>query len=299
MKTVLIGGVITTRRVLETMIELNFPISYVFSLDEEKINEVADYDPVYKTAEANNIPYKKFTRINDEDNVKIIKELNPDYIFVIGLSQLVKQDIISAAKIGVVGFHPAPLPKYRGRAANVWQQLLGEKESKSSIFFIDDGIDAGDILAQETYTIDDNDYAIDVCNKIDDAAVKGMRKVLTQMMDGTLKPIKQDESKATYTLKRTPEDGLIDWNEPLDKIHLFIRAISKPYPGAYSMYDGKHKFIIYRAEKLENNQYIGFNGQIAEINKDYIDVLCKDGLLRITEYENVDDVKLFVGHRLK
>lgn len=299
MKSVLIGSVTTSKKLLETMIEMKFPVSYVFSLGEEYSENVSDYDPIHLTAKNNNIPYKTFKKINDEENIKIIKEIEPDYIFVIGLSQLISDELINCAKIGCVGFHPAPLPKFRGRASNVWQQLLGVKESKSSLFFIDSGIDSGDILGQETYIIGENDYAQDVCDNSDIAAIKAARKVLQQMMDGTLKPIKQDHSQATYTLKRTPEDGIIDWNLPIDKLHLFIRAISRPYPGAFSMYDGKHKVIIYRAEKLENNKYIGFNGQIAEINKDYIDIVCNDGLLRVTDYENVDNIKLIVGHRFK
>lgn len=299
MKTILIGAVTTTRRVLETMVEVNFPISYVFSLDDAVSENVSDYDPVFKTAEKFNVPYKKFNKINDEENVKIIKEIEPDYIFVIGLSQLVKDEIINAAKKGVVGFHPAPLPKYRGRATNVWQQLLGVKESAVSVFFIDDGIDSGDILAQEPYYIEDDDYAQDVLDKGDEAAIVAMKRVLQQMMDGTLNPVKQNDEEASYTLKRSPEDGLIDWNQSIKDIHLFIRAISKPYPGAFSMYDGKSKIIIYRAEILPNDRYIGFNGQIAELRKDGFDVVCKDGLLRVTDYENVDNVKMFVGHRFR
>ena len=299
MKTILIGAVTTTRRVLETMVEVNFPISYVFSLDDAVSENVSDYDPVFKTAEKFNVPYKKFNKINDEENVKIIKEIEPDYIFVIGLSQLVKDEIINAAKKGVVGFHPAPLPKYRGRATNVWQQLLGVKESAVSVFFIDDGIDSGDILAQEPYYIGDNDYCQDVLDKIDEAAIVAMRKVLIGLRDNTLVPVKQNDEEATYTLKRSPEDGLIDWNQSIRDIHLLIRAISRPYPGAFSMYDGKSKIVIYKAEVLENKKYIGFNGQIAELRKDGFDVVCKDGLLRVTDYENVDNVKMFVGHRFR
>lgn len=299
MKTILIGAVTTTRRVLETMVEVNFPISYVFSLDDAVSENVSDYDPVFKTAEKFNIPYKKFKKINDEENVKIIREIDPDYIFVIGLSQLVKDDIIKVAKKGVIGMHPAPLPKYRGRASNIWQHLLGEKKSALSIFFIDDGIDSGDILAQEPFEIADDDYCQDVCDKADEAAVVAMKRVLTQMLDGTLKPVKQNDEEATYTLKRSPEDGLIDWNQPIKDIHLLIRAISRPYPGAFSLYDGKSKIIIYKAEMLPNKRYIGFNGQIAEIREDSFDVVCKDGLLRVTDFENVDNVKMFVGHKLK
>lgn len=299
MKTILIGAVTTTRRVLETMVEVNFPISYVFSLDDAASENVSDYDPVFETAEKFNVPYKKFKKINDEENVKIIKEIEPDYIFVIGLSQLVKDEIINAAKKGVVGFHPAPLPKYRGRATNVWQQLLGVKESAVSVFFIDDGIDSGDILAQEPYYIGENDYCQDVLDKIDEAAIIAMRKVLIGLRDNTLVPVKQNDEEATYTLKRSPEDGLIDWNQSIRDIHLLIRAISRPYPGAFSMYDGKSKVVIYKAEVLENKKYIGFNGQIAELRKDGFDVVCKDGLLRVTDYENVDNVKMFVGHRFR
>ncbi|MDY4642148.1 MAG: formyltransferase family protein [Erysipelotrichaceae bacterium] len=299
MKTILIGAVTTTRRVLETMVEVNFPISYVFSLDDAVSENVSDYDPVFETAEKFNVPYKKFKKINDEENVKIIKEIDPDYIFVIGLSQLVKDEIINAARKGVVGFHPAPLPKYRGRATNVWQQLLGVKESAVSVFFIDDGIDSGDILAQEPYYIGENDYCQDVLDKIDEAAIIAMRKVLIGLRDNTLMPVKQNDEEATYTLKRSPEDGLIDWNQSIRDIHLLIRAISRPYPGAFSMYDGKSKIVIYKAEVLENKKYIGFNGQIAELRKDGFDVVCKDGLLRVTDYENVDNVKMFVGHRFR
>ena len=299
MKTILIGAVTTTRRVLETMVEVNFPISYVFSLDDAVSENVSDYDPVFKTAEKFNVPYKKFKKINDEENVKIIREIDPDYIFVIGLSQLVKDDIIKVAKKGVIGMHPAPLPKYRGRASNIWQHLLGEKKSALSIFFIDDGIDSGDILAQEPFEIADDDYCQDVCDKADEAAVVAMKRVLTQMLDGTLKPVKQNDEEATYTLKRSPEDGQIDWNQSIKDIHLLIRAISRPYPGAFSMYDGKAKIIIYKAEMMENKRYIGFSGQIAEIREDSFDVVCKDGLLRVTDFENVDNVKMFVGHKLK
>ena len=299
MKTVLIGAVTTTRRVLETMIEVNFPISYVFSLDDAVSENVSDYDPIFKTAEKYSVPYKKFKKINDEENVKIIKELEPDYIFVVGLSQLVKDEIIKAAKKGVVGFHPAPLPKYRGRATNVWQQLLGVKESAVSVFFIDDGIDSGDILAQEPYYIGEDDYCQDVLDKIDEAAIIAMKKVLIGLKEGTLIPIKQDDYKATYTLKRSPEDGLIDWSKPIKEIHLFIRAISHPYPGAFANYDGKSKIIIYKADILPNNTYIGFNGQIAYIGEDYFDVVCKDGLLRVIEFDNVDKVKMLAGHKLR
>lgn len=299
MKSVLIGSVGTSKMMLDAMIELNFPISYVFSVDEQYSVNISGYQPIHEIAKNNDIPYKKIHKINDEENVEIIKSLNPDYIFVIGFSQLVNKEIIDSAKVGVVGFHPTPLPRMRGRAANVWQVLLGIHETKCSLFFIDEGVDSGDILGQQDYYIDDEDYALDVEKKINEASFKLAKKVLKQIIDGTIRPVKQNEEEATYLLKRSPEDGEIDWNSSIVEIHRLIRAVSKPYPGAFGNYDGKHKIIIWRAEMKKNTKYIGMAGQIAKISDRYMDVVCKDGLLHITEFENVDDVKLFEGHKLR
>jgi methionyl-tRNA formyltransferase len=299
MKSILIGAVGTSKEMLNAMIEVGFPITHVFSIDEIFSPGISGYQPIHIIAEEHGIPFSRIHKINDAENVAIIKEINPDYIFVIGFSQLVNKEIIDSARIGVIGFHPTPLPKMRGRAANVWQVLLGIHETKCSIFFIDEGVDSGEILGQQEYVIEDTDYAIDVERKINEASGKLFRKTLKQILDGTVSPWKQDEKEATYLLKRSPEDGLIEWNKSLVDIHRLIRAVSKPYPGAFGMYDGIHKIIIWRADMLKNTKYIGMNGQIAEITDGYFDIVCKDGLLRVTDFDNVDQVKLIAGHKLR
>lgn len=299
MKSILIGSVGTSKTMLKVMIEVNFPISYVFSIDEQYSANISGYCPIHILAESNGIPFKKIRRINDVENVKIIKELQPDYIFVIGFSQLVKKEIIDSAKIGVIGFHPTPLPKMRGRAANAWQVLLGIHETKCTLFFINEQIDSGDILGQQQYIIDDEDYAIDVERKINEALYKLAKKILTEIKNGIVNPIKQNDADATYLLKRSPEDGKINWDSSIIDIHRLIRAVSKPYPGAFGHYDGKHKIIIWRAEMKKNIKYIGMPGQIAYIGNGVIDVVCKDGLLHITDYENIDLIKMYEGHKLK
>lgn len=299
MKNILIGSVISSQIVLKEMIQQGFPIDAVFSLDEKYSDNVSGYYPIHETAEKNNIPYKKFKKISDIENINLVRKIKPDYIFVIGLSQMVSTDIIEGASKGVVGFHPTPLPKFRGRAAMVWQVLLGVHETKCTLFMIDQGMDSGDILGQEPYLIEDTDYAVDVERKLCEALQRLTPRVLRQMMDGTLSPQKQDDAEATYLLIRRPEDGLIDWKEPVEKIQRLIRSVSKPYPGAFGMYDGNHKIIIWRADYLENKKYFGIPGQICEIYDDHIDVVGVDGLIRICEYENVDSVKILVGHKLK
>lgn len=299
MKTVLIGSVGSSRTMLEEMIKINFPINMVFSLDEKHSRNVSGYYPLHRLAKENNIPYRKFKKINDLEHVNIIKEINPDYIFVIGLSQLVGKEIINSAKIGTIGFHPTPLPKLRGRAAIAWQILLGVKNTKCSLFFIDEGIDSGDIIGQEDYVIEYTDYASDVGAKCKGAFQKLTRKILPKMLEGSLQSVKQNENEATYLLKRTPEDGEISWNEPVEKIQRLVRAVSRPYPGAFSNYDGKNKMIFWKADYMENKKYIGLPGQIANKTKDYIDIVCIDGLLRVYDYENIDNVKIIEGYKFK
>lgn len=299
MKSVLIGSVHSSRVVLEELIRAGSPPVMVYSLDEAVSQQVSGYYPLHDLAERNKIPYRKFKKISDVEYIQEIQSIAPDYIFVVGLSQLVDEGILSAASQGVVGLHPAPLPKYRGRAALVWQVLLDVRETAVTLFLIDRGMDSGPIIGQEPFLIQETDYAQDIEASCLNALRKLCRRVIPQMELGTLVPLKQDETQATYLLKRTPEDGKIDWTVPIREIHRLIRAVSKPYPGAFSHYDGRQLVTIWRAEIEENTKYIGIPGQIAEKDKSSFAVVCKDGLLRVTDYTCEEPVQLLVGHKLR
>ena len=84
-----------------------------------------------------------------------------------------------------------------------------------------------------------------------------------------------------------------------EDIYRLIRGTSRPYPGAFSYYDGQEKLIIWHAGRMENTRYIGRPGQIAEVREGSFDVLCKDGLLRVDEYETEGGRRIVAGHRLK
>ncbi len=296
---IVIGSVVSSRIVLEELIRAGIPVLKVFSLDEQYSGNVSGYDPIHKTAEQHGIPASTFQKINDPACVEELERLSADYIFVVGLSQIAGSRIIRAAKKGVIGFHPTALPRYRGRAAMVWQVLLGVTDAKCTLFFIDEGMDSGPILGQEPYRIGEEDYASDIEKSLCNALRKLCRRVFGEMKAGALHPEEQDESQATYLLKRTPEDGEIDWGQPIEHIYRLIRGTSRPYPGAFSYYDGKEKLIIWHAGRMENTRYIGRPGQIAEVRERSFDVLCKDGLLRVDEYETEGGRRIVAGHRLK
>ena len=126
-----------------------------------------------------------------------------------------------------------------------------------------------------------------------------MQDVLPKLKNGTYDRIKQNEEEATYLLKRTPEDGLIDWSKDAESIHTLIKAASKPYPGAFSHYNRKHKVVFWRADLIKKHKYIGIPGQIAEITDMYIDIVAINGLLRVYDFENIDGVKFVIGNKFK
>lgn len=296
MNFIVVGSVESSNIFLEKCIEIGFIPTHVFGLDEQYAANVSGFFPIYKTAEKNRIPSTRFKKINDEFNK--IKEIEPDYIFVIGLSQLISTDLISCAKKCAIGLHPTPLPKFRGRAAIPWQILLGVRDSAVTLFKITEGMDDGDILWQEPYYIEPDDYAEDVHEKVYIALEKATEKLLTGLAEGTIKEVPQDDSKATYLLIRREEDGQIDWNEPIDKIYALIRAASRPYPGAFSFYEGK-KVIFNKAEVVNNSPYIGINGQIAKIENGNIFVVVNEKLLKITDYCAKEEVRFIIGKKFR
>jgi methionyl-tRNA formyltransferase len=298
-KTVFIGSVISSKIALETLIKNNVNIGLVCSLDEDYSTQVSDYFPIHQIAEQNGIPYIKFGKINTTRVKEKIKSLNPDFIFVIGLSQMIPQEILHMASNYTVGFHPTALPKYRGRAAIPWQIILGVKASKVSLFKLDSGMDSGDIISQFPYQIESSDYALDVYKKICEAMVNALNESLPKMYNETLELKSQNHDDASYLMVRRPEDGMINWNKPVKYIETLIRATSKPYPGAFSNYKGV-KVIIWKARILENYKYIGFPGQIVMINKNEIGVLTNKDILIIEEYElECDDIVFAIGHKFE
>lgn len=299
-KTVFIGSVVSSKVALETLIKNNIKVDLVCSLDEQSSKNVSDYYPIHEIAEKNGIKYLKFKQINSEEIISNIKAMDPDIIFVIGLSQLIPQEILDIPNQYSIGLHPTALPKYRGRAAIPWQIILGVEETKVSLFKLDNGMDSGEIICQYPYVIENSDYALDVYNKVCYAMGKALDQCLVNIYNDSVHFIKQDDKDATYLLARRAEDGYIDWNDSVYDIETLIRATSRPYPGAYTYYKD-NKVTIWKSEVAKDIKYIGSPGQIAWINEDNeIGVIVKDGILILIEYEirNLNN-KFMISHKFK
>jgi methionyl-tRNA formyltransferase len=299
-KTVFIGSVLSSKIALETLIENNISIDLVCSLDEGASKNVSDYFPIHDIAIKHKIPYIKFKKVNSIEIINKISEIKPNFIFVIGLSQIISQELLDLATDYAIGFHPTPLPKYRGRAAIPWQIILRVCDSKVSFFKLDEGMDSGDIICQYPYNIEETDYAMDVYIKICKAMRNALKEYIPRIYNTSVDFVKQNNEEASYLLARRPEDAKIDWNLSGREIETLIRATSIPYPGAFAYYkDTIVKFWKVRIE--ENIKYIGIPGQIAWVNdQSEIAIITKDSMLVLSEYEvQGKGAKFIIGHKFK
>lgn len=238
------------------------------------------------------------------DLTKSVSKFNPNLCIVMGWYYIIPEELINHVRGGFIGIHNSLLPAHRGFAPVVWSIIAGDKKTGFSVFSFNKGMDTGDIWFQEEVSIDENDYVSDVLGNLDERIYAFFDKYYKDILSGKLLPQKQSADGISYGARRCPEDGIIDWSKPAKEIYNFIRAQSKPYPGAYSSYKGQ-KIIILKSE-LFPYRIQGNPGQIGLINNETNDVVIVCGSntgLIIKEIEqngtNVSVVKIFNSLKYK
>ena len=297
----MVGAVLSTRRILQGLIRNLANVVGALGLHVDLAPRTSGYQRLDDVAHEHGIPYRDFLRINDAEIVQAIKEFKPDLLFVVGLSQLVHDELLNVPRIGCVGFHPTQLPEGRGRAPLAWL-ILESRAGAATLFLMDRGADSGPILVQEPFPVQEGDYAGDVLEKVLDALDRALDRWVPQLIAGRLDAALQEESLATYYGRRAPSDGLIDWSRGSYEIYASVRAASRPHPGAYTYVTGK-KLIVWRAEPEKEVPFHGVVGRILQIDDRGPLVQTGGGLLRLTEMEFPDappdsPAALNVGTRL-
>ncbi|MFN4083078.1 MAG: methionyl-tRNA formyltransferase [Bacteroidia bacterium] len=228
----------------------SIPKQFNISYSEKKV-ENTNYADLSIYANQFNIPHYivdsvEGMRINDYQ--KEIALLKPDVILVMGWYYMVPQSIRKIATYGAWGIHASLLPNYAGGAPLVWAMINGETETGVTLFRLDDGVDDGDIIEQQTIQINNKDTIKEVYEKATVASKVILKKVFDPTYQLQFKP--QDKSKLRIYPQRKPEDGIIDWTKSTKEIKDFIRAQTKPYPGAYTIINGK-KVTIWDADIID------------------------------------------------
>ena len=235
------------------------------------------------------------TDVNAPDTVDTVRALEPGLIFVVGWSQLVRDAFISTASEGVYGMHPTLLPRHRGRAPIPWAIITGLARTGVTLFEITDPTaDSGPIVGQAEIAIAPDETAATLYEKTADAHVELVREYVPQLVAGTAPRIPQDPRRASVWPKRTPADGIIDWETRAAYLDTWVRAQTRPYPGAFTFL-GDERIVVWRARPVERSADAPA-GTVVELRADGPVVACGEGALLLEELEA--SVRLAVGDRL-
>ena len=235
------------------------------------------------------IYYPKLYSMKETD-FDFFEEEKFDLLLVCGWQRLIPNKILETIKICGIGSHGSSelLPKGRGRSPVNWSIIEGKKQFILQLFMLTPEIDDGDIVYHETFDINEWDTCKTIYYKTSVVMKRALLKLIPNILSNNFSRTPQSGEPSFYP-KRTPDDGLIDWNKPLEEIHNFVKALAKPYPGAFSFID-KQKIMIWEAQPFDRK--ITFSdaklGEIAEkfSTGDFV-VKCNDGTLLITDYEGV------------
>ena len=252
---------------------------------EDKVNARGNkiiFSPVKQFGIDNEIEVIQPKKVKDEKIIKKIKEINPDLIVVVAYGKILPKEIIDIPKYGIINVHSSLLPKYRGASPIHSAILNGDTKSGVSIMYIEEGLDSGDVILQESCDILESDTLGTLHDKLKDLGAIGLEKALKLIEEGKVEATKQDESLATFVKPITKEQTKIDWNNTKEVIFNQIRGLN-PFPAAHTFNEKNENIKIYKTEKLDK-EYEGKNGQIIDIiNKKGPVVKVKNGALVLLE----------------
>jgi len=252
---------------------------------EDKVNARGNkiiFSPVKQFGIDNEIEVIQPKKIKDEKIIEKIKEINPDLIVVVAYGKILPKEIIDIPKYGIINVHSSLLPKYRGASPIHSAILNGDTKSGVSIMYIEEGLDSGDVILQESCDILENDTLGTLHDKLKDLGAIGLEKALKLIEAEKVEATKQDESLATFVKPITKEQAKIDWNNTKEVIFNQVRGLN-PFPAAHTFNEKDENIKIYKTEKLDK-EYEGQNGQIVDIiNKKGPVVKVKNGALVLLE----------------
>jgi methionyl-tRNA formyltransferase len=193
---------------------------------------------------------------------------------------MIPMEVLTLAPRGALNLHGSKLPRLRGRAPINWALVECEEESGVTLHHMVKAPDAGDIVAQRAWKIGARDTAKDLFFRAVDEAKLLLRDFWPAVRDGKAPRIPQDSKKATYRGRRRPDDGRIDWSQPTKRVDGLVRAVTDPFPGAFTTVQGR-KIMVWQGVPSEGK---GSPGTLIEESL----VATGDGAYRIERCDYAD-----------
>jgi methionyl-tRNA formyltransferase len=289
MKVLFIGSTKRGYLALKALAEAGADIVGVISLRQDEHETERCEGPIAQLAAELGAPLHETKWMNDRDYADLTRNhWQPDIAFVVGCRLRLPREIYTAPPAGTLAVHDSCLPHYRGFAPLNWAILNGADHTGVTLFYVTDRIDGGDIVADQRVPIGPDDTAAEVYERVCAATATLLRETYPPLAAGRAPRRPQDDAQATYTCPRVPADGLIDWTAGTIQIYNQVRALTRPYPGAFT-YLGTQRLTVWRAALVSPTpRYVGrIPGRVValERSRGTVDVLTGDGVLRLHEVQ--------------
>ena len=283
MKTIFMGTPEFAIPSLETVYK-NTDLKLIFTKEDKRNargNKII-FSPVKQFGLDNNIEIIQPKKLKEAEITEKIREINPDLIVVVAYGKIIPKEIIDIPKYGIINVHSSLLPKYRGASPIHSAILNGDKETGVSIMYIEEELDAGDVILKEYCEITEDDTLGTLHDKLKELGATGLGKTLKLIESENVKTEKQDDTKATFVKPISKEQAKIDWTDTKENVYNKIRGLN-PFPGAYTFNEKNENIKVYKGEKTDK-LYDGEFGEIVEIiNKKGPVVKVQNGGIILTE----------------
>lgn len=238
---------------IRALLENGFGVPMVFSHpDDPKENRwfgsVADF------CRERGIPVHLPANVNVPPWPDAIRAARPDFLFSYYYRSMLSAEILSLPRVCAMNLHGSLLPRYRGRAPVNWVLVNGETETGVTLHLMTEKPDAGDIVGQAAVPIAFEDTALTLFGKLEKAAESLLSGLLPRIAAGEIPRRPNEIGKGSYFGGRKPEDGRIDWTRPAVEIYNLVRAVTRPYPGAFSFL-GSEKLLVWWAKPVSGEGF--------------------------------------------
>lgn len=284
-RAVLIGCVHSSKVALETLTRLSGHVVLTGVMTRRSSTYNSDFEDLSGLAKSANCPLLFVEDCPDDaSQAAWVRGRCPDIVFCIGWSRLLGPELLRSAPYGVIGYHPAALPANRGRHPLVWAIALGLQQTASTFFVMDEGTDSGPLVSQIPIEISFEDDARTLYSKITQSIPSQIEQIVASLSNGSFCPVTQDHSQASYWRKRSEEDGRIDWRMSATSVYNLVRALTKPYPGAYAVVDGRPT-KIWKCRPLGSAAKNIEPGRVVSVGHDTFTVKCGEGAIEVLAHE--------------
>jgi len=283
-------GELFLKKLFHLLPEANY---FVFSFPETP-HEPRYYDNIFQLSKMHHAHFYEATNFANPGLSALWEKTQIDLCFVVSWRYMIPMDLAGKVKVAPIVFHDSLLPEYRGFSPTVWAIINGESTTGVSVFYLEEQVDSGELIDQAAVPIGDNETIADVMEKVTGQYLDLLEKNLPLILNRTAPRRIQNHAQATYVPKRLPEDNQIDWKRSSRDILNPIRAVTYPYPGAFTWFRGK-KLIIWSASiPEEKKKYVGIiPGAVTEIKHDKgVTVLTGDGEICIHEVQLENEQKI-------